>query len=94
MNASDEAWATELVGTPGFIAPEIIFLPRYDARKVDSWSLGCVTIELVRGGAWFAEEWMRPFLEVRAAREWRASDRAMRGWVPKRCAFVTGSVLL
>jgi len=33
----------------------------YDPRRVDSWSLGCVALELALGPSWFAEVWLPMF---------------------------------
>ena len=63
-HAPPQPYARELVGSPGFIAPEILLAPYYELSKVDSWSLGCVTVELVRGPAWFSKVWLPPFLEA------------------------------
>ena len=33
----------------------------YDPRRVDSWSLGCVALELALGPMWFAGVWLPMF---------------------------------
>ena len=40
--------ATSIVGTPLFIAPEILFCPRH-SRTVDFWSLGVLTFYMIYG---------------------------------------------
>jgi serine/threonine protein kinase len=37
---------SDCVGSPGFIAPEVMVDDSYDGRAADVWSLGCVAIEL------------------------------------------------
>ena len=48
-------------GTPGFFAPEVLCEPRYDARQVDVWSLGCIALELILGHDLFTEVWMAAY---------------------------------
>jgi len=50
----------DLVGSPGFMAPEML-APPYDAMKVDTWSLGCLALELVFGIDWFHANWVVPY---------------------------------
>ena len=55
-------------GSPGFTAPEAVAffaapdddaaVPPLDPRKLDSWSLGCVALELTLGMWWFHRHWL------------------------------------
>jgi len=53
----DEVSCRELCGTPGFIAPEVIWRQVEDARKADVWSLGCVVLERSVDELWFEKNW-------------------------------------
>ena len=33
---------SDVCGSAGFIAPEVLLAPQYDVRRVDAWSLACV----------------------------------------------------
>ena len=53
------------IGSPGFIAPEaLIGAAPFDPQKLDSWSLGCVALELCVGLLWFQNHWLQPFMMV------------------------------
>ena len=51
----------DLCGSPGFFAPEMITLGRYDGRRADVWSLGCILLELVLGHEQFYAVWMSAY---------------------------------
>ena len=50
----------DVVGSPGFLAPEVL-APPYDAARGDVWSLGCVALELALGTGWFWSNWLTPY---------------------------------
>ena len=52
------ATLTEKAGTPGFMAPEMIYGQGYDGFLADMWSVGCVFLELVLGHHNFESVWM------------------------------------
>ena len=52
---------TEKAGTPGFMAPEMIYGQGYDGFLADMWSVGCVFLELVLGHHLFEQVWMPPY---------------------------------
>ena len=37
---------SEFVGSPGFVAPEVLFDLEYDGRPTDVWSVGCIALEV------------------------------------------------
>ena len=37
---------SEFVGSPGFVAPEVLFELEYDGRPTDVWSVGCIALEV------------------------------------------------
>ena len=37
---------SEFVGSPGFVAPEVLFDLEYDGRPTDVWSVGCIAVDL------------------------------------------------
>jgi cGMP-dependent protein kinase len=49
-----------IVGTPHYMAPEIIVGKGYDG-KVDYWALGCILFEFMCGGVPFGEEEEDPY---------------------------------
>jgi len=49
--------ASAYSGSPGFFAPEKVYAESYDPFKVDVWSIGCVTLELLLGRQWFSQSW-------------------------------------
>jgi hypothetical protein len=42
-------------GTPGFYAPEMILKNKFEGRRADMWSLGCIILEVTLG---FSQEWV------------------------------------
>ena len=69
-------------GSPGFIAPEaLIGAAPYDPQKLDSWSLGCIALELCVGLLWFQDHWLQPFNMVgsRSASATLVRDEFTRG---------------
>lgn len=48
---------SEICGTPGFIAPEVVMGQVRDATKVDIWSLACVILERCVSESWFHDYW-------------------------------------
>ena len=52
------ARATSFCGSPGFFPPEMVLRRDYDPFKVDTWSVGCVAVELLLGRAWFSAHWL------------------------------------
>jgi serine/threonine protein kinase len=50
---SPDGLLDDFCGSPGFFAPEILLRDRYDGRKADVWSLGCILLE-VRPGSSFS----------------------------------------
>ena len=47
------------VGSPGFIAPEMMLSEFYDGRASDIWSCGVLYAECILGSEIFEEHWMR-----------------------------------
>ncbi|GLE07654.1 hypothetical protein PINS_up018257 [Pythium insidiosum] len=41
-----DAMLHDFCGSPGFFAPEILLNERYDGRRADMWSLGCILLEV------------------------------------------------
>jgi len=61
-NDSENQWLTELCGSPGFFAPEMILWgEKYNGNAVDMWSLGCIMLELTRGHNAFCKLWMSSY---------------------------------
>jgi serine/threonine protein kinase len=61
----DYAVFEDFVGTPGFFAPELLFgRGHYDGYKADSWSLGCIILEMMLGYTTFSEIWMDAYNEA------------------------------
>ena len=52
---------SEFVGSPGFVAPEIVMGGEYDGKMVDAFSLGCIMLELVLGHDAFDSIWMNTY---------------------------------
>lgn len=52
-----------LCGSPGFFAPEMILRggEKYDGFAADTWSIGCVMLELTRGHDEFCRIWMTSY---------------------------------
>eukprot|EP00619_Florenciella_sp_RCC1007_P010170 CAMPEP_0205903854 /NCGR_PEP_ID=MMETSP1325-20131115/357_1 /ASSEMBLY_ACC=CAM_ASM_000708 /TAXON_ID=236786 /ORGANISM="Florenciella sp., Strain RCC1007" /LENGTH=295 /DNA_ID=CAMNT_0053269551 /DNA_START=21 /DNA_END=905 /DNA_ORIENTATION=+ len=50
-----------LVGSPGFIDPEVMVRPVHDKVKSDVWSCACMLLELIKGRRWFRHEWQELF---------------------------------
>eukprot|EP00943_MAST-04B_sp_MAST-4B-sp1_P007267 g7267.t1 len=57
-NTGGGATLNEKAGTPGFMAPEMIYAQGYDGFLADMWSIGCVFLELVLGHHNFEQVWM------------------------------------
>jgi len=54
-----EVGFSDFIGTPGFFAPEMILSSdRYNGFKVDTWSIGCILLEMVIGSQNFCTTWM------------------------------------
>ena len=53
---------TDLCGSPGFFAPEMILEgKKYDGAAADVWSLGCIMLELIRGQEDFFTIWLASY---------------------------------
>ena len=52
---------TDFVGSPGFIAPELLLAKSYDGKRADVWSLGCVMLEMLLGHEVFTNLWCPPY---------------------------------
>jgi serine/threonine-protein kinase len=48
-NSKDALELGEILGTPGYVAPEELLGTSSDLRKGDSWSLGVILFNLVTG---------------------------------------------
>lgn len=53
---SDESRSTRARGKSGYRAPELLFNPPKQTKKVDIWGLGCILIELATGEMAFASD--------------------------------------
>ena len=66
---------------------------RYDPRKVDPWSFGCVAIELLHGRGWFSDHWLSAYLHfaphqnAAALPAFSAAMREARGRVTSELAL-------
>lgn len=49
---------TDFCGSPGFMAPEIVFGYDYNGEKADVWSVGCIMLELLIGQEAFIKYWL------------------------------------
>ena len=54
----DETPLTEFCGSPGFYSPEMACLGGYNGYINDSWSIGCVLLELILGSNVFNDLWL------------------------------------
>lgn len=48
IRLQDDEWAYSLVGSPDYMAPEVLTNKGYDLA-VDYWSLGCIMFEFLSG---------------------------------------------
>ena len=48
VRGQDVTWAYSMVGSPDYMAPEILLGEGYD-RLVDYWSIGCILYEFLAG---------------------------------------------
>ena len=93
---------SEFVGSPGFVAPEILFESEYDGRPSDIWSVGCIALELHkhaplpadRAAPSFEKEWVgcvySPNAMADRARFERAHECALRPLRDRRAPPVDG----
>ncbi|KAJ0396612.1 hypothetical protein P43SY_008906 [Pythium insidiosum] len=63
-----QAMLHDFCGSPGFFAPEILLDERYDGRRADMWSLGCILLELILGSTRFSSLWM-PMYDVNTLKD-------------------------
>lgn len=54
---------SDLCGSPGFFAPEMILGRdgKYNGFAADMWSIGCIMLELTRGHDYFCKVWMASY---------------------------------
>lgn len=54
----DNVLLSDFCGSPGFFAPEMILTGNYYGSRIDTWSVGCILLELVLGHERFCDTWM------------------------------------
>jgi len=57
----DECTLSDFCGTAGFFAPEMISNTSYNGFLADSWSVGCILLELCMGHEAFVDIWMAAY---------------------------------
>jgi len=73
--AVSEAQRSEGCGSLGFMAPEAMVKDVPDCTKLDTWSIGCVLLEVLFGHEWFSTNWLDHYRNHRELRYRGTADR-------------------